>query len=103
MALQIISKTTPNSASNPNTNKAKKLEFEERLKKMSGIKFKEKPVQRYTAWRMFCNYIVIRTYSSRYTVHTNGDIEHYEMKEGSYDKIDLSLNDFEFFKKLLEE
>lgn len=74
-----------------------KLEL--RLKEM-GFQHKvdSKP---YTAWKIWNSFLVIRTYGNYYTVHTNGDIDHYEVKKCLYQGISYEMNNFDFLGQLL--
>ena len=91
----------------PVTTKAdKKSQFNNRLRliaeKIKGIKSKEMLIDNYTLWRIFCDYLVIRAYSNYYTVHTNGNIEHYEVKKQNYSEVKFECADLEFIANLLE-
>ena len=82
-----------------------KEKFENRLRliaeKIKGIKKKETALG-YTKWRIFCDYLVVRTYPGKYSVHTNGDISHYEVKSSSYSNVNYECTDLEFIANLLE-
>lgn len=75
-------------------------QFEARLKAMS---FKHKSGVNYTAWRFFADYLVIRTYDTYYSIHTNGDIEHYEVHSASYDNVRYEMNNFEFIEHIMNK
>lgn len=93
--------------SSPSTNTAPKKnlrdEFEERLERIPGIRTKQEPLKKYRSWKIFCNYIFIRTYPTKLTIHTNGDIDHYEMKEVLYQDIPLNVSDIEFLHLILTD
>lgn len=75
-------------------------QFETRLKAMS---LKNRPAVNYTAWRLFADYLVLRTYDTYYSIHTNGDIEHYEVHRGSYDGVRYEMNNFDFVEHIMNK
>lgn len=75
-------------------------QFEARL---LAIKFKRRETLKYTAWRLFADYLVIRTYDTYYSIHTNGDIEHYEVHSASYDNVRYEMNNFEFIEHIMNK
>jgi len=99
MALQSLS------APNPANKADAKSKFENRLRliseKYQGIKKKEVILKGYTAWRIYSDVLVCRTYKNYYTLHTNGDIEHYEVKEVPYNLVKYECDDMEFIINLI--
>ena len=84
----------------------KRSQFENRLRliseKVAGIKSKVIILGGYTKWRIFCDYLVIRSFDNYYTVHTNGDIDHYEVKKQNYSEVKFECTDLQFIANLLE-
>lgn len=71
-------------------------------RRLKAIGFLHKPISEkpYTAWRAFADFLVIRTYNSFYTIHTNGDIDHYEVHRSNYEGLTYELNNFDFINQL---
>jgi len=83
-----------------------KSQFGNRLRlirdKVPGITRVDKPLLGYTLYTIFTPVLVIRAYNSYYTLHTNGDLEHYEVKRQSYSDVKFECTDLQFIANLLE-
>lgn len=103
-------KTISNSVSSTKPDKRSKFENRLRLiaeKIPNSIKGRRNQTddfnREYNLWRIFCDYIMIRTYSNKITIHTNGDLTHYECKEVKYDEVKYECSDLEFIAYLLDD
>lgn len=90
MAIQVVVKR--------NVSKNREV-LEARLAKI-GFKYRTGVDKPYTSWRAFADYLVIRTYNNHYTIHTNGDIDHYEVHKSNYEGLTYELNNFDFINQL---
>lgn len=67
--------------------------------KYKGILTKE--TREYVAYTLFCPFIVVRAYATKFTIHTNGDLDHYECKDMLYTELRWETHDLEFVVQLL--
>lgn len=99
MAIKAVTK-------NPSNTSARIL-FEERLlsigSKVQQGAVKKKEGFKFNKFRLFCNYIIIRTYSKYITVHAWGDNDANELKRINYTDIKYNLDDLQFIAWLLDE
>jgi hypothetical protein len=90
--------------SKPQTERDK---FIDRIKllaqKTKGIAFKLSDDGKYYKVRLFASYIIIRCYKDKLSIHTNGDLGHYEVKELNYSDVRYGTNDLDFIAHLLDD
>lgn len=83
------------------------MRFEERLQKLQDLDgqehIKHKETLKYTKWRMFGSYLIIRTYDHYYTVHAMGDLDHYEVKKCRYRNVNYELKGLKFLGHILDD
>ena len=99
MAIQKIAPQT----NSPSTRVTLRQQFEEKLAGINGVRWRQEPLKKYKSWKIFCNYIFIRTYAEKLTIHAVGDIDHYEQKEVYYKDIPLNVSDLEFLHLILTD
>lgn len=89
------------------SNTTARVQFEERLlligSKVQSGAIRKKENIKYNKFRLFCNYIIVRTYSKYVTIHAWGDNDENELKRINYSDINYNLNDLQFISYLLDE
>lgn len=71
--------------------------------RLTALKLKHKKCLNYTAWRLLADYLVLRTYDTYFSIHTNGDLEHYEVHRGKYEGLLYEMNNLEFIEQLMNK
>ena len=78
-----------------------KEKLELRLQSMNFNKI-DSGLSNYNSWELW-GLIVVRCYATHFTIHTNGDIDHYEVKKALYSSLTYEINNFNFVGQLLTE